>query len=203
MPYDPNVPTGLLNLDVDYRNLQQNFSAINVTYGVDHVPLTNGTGVPPAGINGMHTVVHLVEQMADPTPAATSSGELYSKKSQTGTDIQLFYESFTGVVQQISGNRRQTNGNAWVGGILVMWGFEPRTTSGIGTVSFAGLGQPNFPNNIWNVQATGVFNGGTPIGFSTAIIDQDPLTFLTTGFRYNFVSSNGSPSGFFWVAIGN
>lgn len=46
--YQPGIPTGTVNLDQDYQNLQNNFQQINTTYAVDHIPLTQATN------NGFH-----------------------------------------------------------------------------------------------------------------------------------------------------
>lgn len=50
--YNPGVPTGTVNLDVDYQSLQNNFSQLDTTYGVDHYKFSNRTGK-----NGFHNSV--------------------------------------------------------------------------------------------------------------------------------------------------
>lgn len=67
--YQPNVPTGTVDLDVDYQNLQGNFQQLDTQFGVDHVPFSNTSGTPPAGINGYHRFVHL-----NPFSTTTSAG---------------------------------------------------------------------------------------------------------------------------------
>ena len=48
--YQPGIPTGLVDLDIDYTNIQGNFTVLNTSFGVDHLPFTNTT--PQAGYHG-------------------------------------------------------------------------------------------------------------------------------------------------------
>ena len=41
--YQPNIPTGLVNLDTDYANIQGNFQQLDTTFGVDHYTYSNAT----------------------------------------------------------------------------------------------------------------------------------------------------------------
>ncbi len=50
--YQPGIPTGLVNLDVDYQNIQDNFQQLDTTYGVDHYPYSD-----PNPTNGFHNKV--------------------------------------------------------------------------------------------------------------------------------------------------
>lgn len=86
--YNPNVPTGLINLDNDYLNLQKNFQQINTTYAVDHIPLTNNTGVPPGGVNGTHNQVTnpIIIGSAHPTTSATVC-KLYAMQDNASLPI--------------------------------------------------------------------------------------------------------------------
>ncbi len=53
--YQPGIPTGIVPLDEDYKNLQDNFTVLDTVYKKDHVALTD------TSLNaGHHTVVHLV-----------------------------------------------------------------------------------------------------------------------------------------------
>jgi len=72
--YQPNIPTGAVNLDVDYQNLRGNFQSLDATYLIDHVALTN----TDVNIQGFHKVVHLTKSSGDPTTSSTS-GILYTK----------------------------------------------------------------------------------------------------------------------------
>src|SRR5258706_8887704 len=106
--YQPGIPTGTVNLDVDYQNLQDNFQQLDTTFGVDHIKFSQGTN------NGFHTVVHLVNQTIDPV-ASTAAGQIYSKLATVppGGDSQLFFETPLGGIQQISGNKALANGYGW------------------------------------------------------------------------------------------
>ena len=59
--YQPSIPTGLVDLDQDYQNIQNNFQQLDTTFGVDHTTFSNNTAQ-----NGYHTVVHLIPQSGNP-----------------------------------------------------------------------------------------------------------------------------------------
>lgn len=65
--YLPGIPTGTVNLDEDYLNLQHNFTQLNVTYGTDHYAYDDQTAN-----NGFHNTVTtpLIVGAAHPATAA-------------------------------------------------------------------------------------------------------------------------------------
>lgn len=93
--YQPGIPTGFVNLDQDYQNIQNNFTQLDTTYKVDHVPLTQPTN------NGFHLKASLVEQIVDPIPpvgvdtlytkvfGSPMAGELFYVRGGAGTPIQM------------------------------------------------------------------------------------------------------------------
>ena len=64
--YQPTIPTGLVNLDVDYKNIQNNFQQLDTTYGVDHIKYSQPTN------NGFHNQVTMA-QITTNTDAVTTS----------------------------------------------------------------------------------------------------------------------------------
>jgi hypothetical protein len=50
--YQPGIPTGLVNLDVDYQNIQDNFQQLDTTFAVDHYAYSD-----PSSSNGFHNKV--------------------------------------------------------------------------------------------------------------------------------------------------
>jgi len=209
--FNPSVPTGFVNLDEDYKNLQLNFQQINNTYAVDHVALTNNSGLPPTpgGINGMHTVVHLNTQTVDPA-VNTSAGQFYNKVSTIPpTFDQLFYltNAIGAQPAQISGSKALTNGYGWMSGILFQWGFQPVTTTSSSRTLFV-TSNADFPTSLLTVFANPVYNSAvsTPSNsFADIFIDQNPAgmnAFNKSGFSWRFCTNSLSVTGFFWVAIG-
>ena len=108
--YQPNIPTGTVDLDIDYANLQGNFQQLDTQFGVDHIPFSNSSGTPPTGINGYHQYVHFNPFSTTTTnppnnypvvpgtnaPSATAGfGQLFSTQSNDGinTDEILWYLS--------------------------------------------------------------------------------------------------------------
>lgn len=203
--YNPNVPTGLIKLKIDYKNVQNNFVQINDTYGIDHVPLTDNSGTFPSGLNGAHKIVHLVPQSGTPT-AYTSVGELYSKSiNSIQTDIALFYQTGAGREIQMTMNVVPSptyNGYSFLpGGLLYQWGFTLVSTSTSSVQSFPIA----FPNATISIVATLFYSGSVPSGRATVCIKTDH-TSATSKTQFNwttFLDGNSGYTGFQWFAIGN
>ncbi len=70
--YQPGIPTGTVNLDVDYLNLQGNFQQANIVYGQDHYPFDNAT--PNQGFHNLVTTPPVVNNPPDALPPATPVG---------------------------------------------------------------------------------------------------------------------------------
>jgi hypothetical protein len=155
MAYQPNVPTGTVPLNQDYANLQGNFSSLDSQWKVDHVPLTNTSGVPPAGDNGYHTFVHFVPfstpSSVPPStqpvvpgvsgPSATPGfGQLFGVTVADGqnTDSSLYYLSSGGRLTQLTRNIQPlaaSPGYTFLpGGLIFQWGVT--VSSGTGNISF-------------------------------------------------------------------
>lgn len=69
--YQPNIPSGTVNLDVDYQNVQGNFQQLNIVYGTDHYPFDNAT--PNQGFHNMVTTPAVVNSPPDGLPPATTT----------------------------------------------------------------------------------------------------------------------------------
>ena len=94
--YLPGIPTGTVQLDQDYLNLQHNFTQLDTTYGVDHYKFSDGTPN-----NGFHDKVTtpIIVGAAHPLPPAdhplfygmqdtANVGVIqYSRQSQTGSPL--------------------------------------------------------------------------------------------------------------------
>lgn len=91
--YQPLIPTGTVNLDVDYQNLQGNFEQANIVYGTDHYPLDNAV----VGQQGFHKKVTM-PVITDPVTTA-AQGIAYTKDSATlpgRTDLYYAYQTDVG-----------------------------------------------------------------------------------------------------------
>ena len=145
--YDPNVPTGIVPLNQDYKNLQGNFSKADTSFGTDHVAFSINTNR-----NGYHKVIHLVPFSttgSNPpnnypvTPPATINtiGQLFGAGTNDGinTDIALMYLSGNGNLIQMTRNFVPTsaqNGATFLpGGLILQWGLTA-TVGGTYTVTF-------------------------------------------------------------------
>lgn len=204
--YNPNIPTGLIKLKIDYKNLQNNFKQLNDTYGVDHIPLTDNSGLFPSGLNGVHKIVHLVPQSGTPT-AFTSVGEIYTKSiNSVQTDIALFYQTGAGREIQMTMNvvpSATYNGYSFLpGGLLYQWGFV--VIAGSGTSSGVTNFPIAFPNNVISTVATPYYKGSAPNSGSSIGIKTDHTSGTSkTNFAWTVSTSSGAYDGFQWFSIGN
>lgn len=90
--YTPNIPQPSDIPAQSQDQILQNFQTINTFYGVNHVPLTNGTAAADAGI---HTFVNMKPQTSDPSTA--QGGAVYTK-----TDGNLYFKSLSGSVTNLT-----------------------------------------------------------------------------------------------------
>lgn len=212
--YNPLVPTGTIPLNLDYKNLQRNFNQIDITYGVDHVPMTDTTNK-----NGYHKTIHSVPfSTAGIAPANATNQPVTSPTSVVGvseiftaiindgitTASALYFQTDTGLLSQLTRNFQpsaNTNGFTYLpGGIILQWG-KKATSTGNQHVTFA-TSNMAFPNNCWCVVAVPFYNGSSTSSASQAVyIAED--TILKTRFDYVLNASSSSIKGIFWIALGN
>lgn len=69
--YQPGIPTGTVDLDIDYLNLQGNFTQANIVYGTDHYPFDNAT--PNQGFHNVVTTPPVVNSPPDGLPPVTTT----------------------------------------------------------------------------------------------------------------------------------
>jgi hypothetical protein len=144
--YQPNVPTGLVDLDVDYAALQGNFQAANTSFGVDHVAFDNTTAQ-----NGYHEDIHFNPESTTATnapnnyvagtqypqgiPATVAGiGQLFSSSvnDAINTDTGLYW--LTGGGRQIALTRNlvpilAADGVTFLpGGLILQWGTGTSST---------------------------------------------------------------------------
>jgi|SRR5579864_1653401 len=186
--YQPLIPTGFVDLDQDYQNIQGNFQQLDTTFGVDHTTFSNNTAQ-----NGYHTVVHLIPQSGTP-PTTASAGQLFTKVASIppGGDKQLFYQTPNGGVEQISGNSGLANGYGWFSGVLIQWGTSTQSTGGSTSFPVA------FPSTCFGVNCN-IFENNSNRHFISV------MTKSSTAFTVSSRDSSGNDESntFFWIAIGN
>lgn len=206
--YTTNIPDENNNPSTDQPNMKVNTNSINSIIGVDHYSFGTGN-------DGYHNAAHFVAR-SDPA-VVPSTNILYSKSYTPDTtggtaDIQLFSETAGGTIAQLTGllttNTATSDGWAWVGGILIQWGFVSVTVaSQSGTVTFKDRipGAIPFPNSIFSVNATLFVDDG----LSSALLQTSSIAVSAankTRFKYKFAVPNtvvSSSNGFYWTAIGN
>ena len=207
--FNPNVPTGLVNLDQDYKNLQLNFNQINNTYATDHVALTEASGLIPAGSGGAHKVVHMTSfstLASNPpnnqpvaSPAAVGlMGELFIAQINDGinSDEALYYKSGGGRLTQFTRNFQpsiSTSGYTFLpGGLILQYGSALTLAGGNTPVTF----NASAPfTNIFTVNVTRNQNSVSTTVCGVASV-------IPTGFTFTD-SSGAVGSTFYWIALGN
>lgn len=212
--YQANIPTGIIPLDQDYLNLQGNFQQLNIAYGVDHVPFTDTSGIPPAGITGMHTAIHLVpvstvaSNMPNNQPingytAVSGYGQLFDAQINDGinTDEALFYLSGGNRLIQLTRNFVPTalsNGATFLpGGLILNWGAIPIASNPTPTiVTFT---QPYTADlNVFSITVTRISSDT-----SSTANDIRVVTGSVNKTQFSVIqSSSSSSSSMYWMALG-
>lgn len=194
-----SIPTFVQGYPPDNTSLGQTRSTIRnnidgtfLTVAVDHV---NNNGQPGSNPAGYHTIIHQVTQSTVSTVTGVNQifsgvpGTLVVNGVTTGSvpangDTQLYSLTGAGVLSQLTGSNASANGYAWIGGVLLQWGFNTAATP----VSFPIA----FPNACFNVQITS-FATGT----------QFDVTGTLGKTSFSFSPAIPALSGFYWTAIGN
>jgi len=200
--YTPGYPPDGSSLGQTKSTLRNNLDGTFDTIGIDHV---NNNGQPGSQPAGYHTVVHQVSQTSVSTvsgynqifsgvPGTLVVNSITTAAIPSGGDTQLYSLSGAGVLSQLTGSSRTTNGYVWVGGLLFQWGFVMNPGSS-GTVSFNSP-NVNFPNNCFNVQLTLRRDGSS----SAASIYVNGLQGTSS---FNYAGDTAGSTGLFWTAIGN
>lgn len=191
--FNPLVPTGLVKLNSDYRNLQANFQQLDTSFAVNHFAFSSDVS------NGKHTFVELVNNVSIPT--ATASGEVtlygiqdpstlitdeFATPDDSGNPYQI-----TNFGTSAQWNKFGATTRGWTflpGGLIMNYGFQPIS----GSTPTTGL--QNFSRNYTNPASVnivfgGFYNGSVPTGSVTI--------------TYSLISSSGTATGFNWAASGN
>jgi hypothetical protein len=206
-PYQPNIPTGFVNLDTDYINIQQNFQQANTSFAADHIAFTDGTVN-----NGKH------KQVSFPIPLANSPGTNANEwKSYTrtvagktnefwqapnlgaaGVDIQMSVNMPTSPISPANlvsqmGNIVTGGGYTFIpGGMVLMFGVVT-SPSQLNQVTFPNNG---FPNNCFAVYAS-------PVQANLSLELQIYVYSFSQTVAKFFLTNGSSTSSFNWWAIGN
>ncbi len=209
--YQPGIPTGTVNLDVDYQNIQNNFQQLDTTFGVDHVTYSNQTAQ-----NGYHTSIHFNPVSTTTTnppnnqppvvPAAVPGyGQLFSAQINDGVNIDeaLFFLTGGNRLQQLTRNFAPVaaqNGYTFLpGGFILQWGLKSGGAESAGNVNFP----IPFPNAAYVMQGTGMWTGASdPNGAFTVGLKFNQTVGPFTSFRWVTFTNSGAYAGFWWIALG-
>ena len=205
--FQPSVPSGMVFLDQDYANIQQNFAALDTYFGANHVPFSvSALGTP----SGYHTEINMVpfstvtsngpNNQPVAAPSATPGfGQIFSAQINDGigsADEALYYLSGGGKLTQLTRNfapATTANGYTFLpGGLILQYGSSTAVkSSGSTTITFP----IPFPVAVYSVQCTVVTSDNSTIRFS--ILNNSALDkFITTQ------TSTSKFTNLYWTAIG-
>jgi|SRR5208282_526184 len=191
--FNPLVPTGLVKLNTDYKNLQANMQQLDTSMSINHFAFSNGTAS-----NGKHTFVEMVNNTAIPASTAAGEATLYSITTAGVSDIYMTPDASTNQYRLTNVNAAKFasfggSSSGWVflpGGLIMNYGASSSTSSG--TINFS-----RAFTTILSIWANPTFGGSSPNGEATVAINQS-----NSSFNFAFVSSSGAYNGFYWAAIG-
>lgn len=198
--FDPLVPTGLVRLDQDYQNLQNNMQALDNTMAINHFKFSQIVN------NGKHNFVEMPVRTVVPPGLAVNEVTLYNKAAGGASQLFMTRGVAGPEIQLTAGTNQPTalaQGQTFLpGGILLIWDFVAVTSTSQGTVTFPFSG---FPNNCFNVftSLTYPVAGSPPNGKADVSILRNGAQPPSTGFTWAFLTDSGAYSGFWYVAIGN
>lgn len=199
--YQPNIPTGNVELDIDYLNIQGNFQQLDTTFGVDHVTYSN---VTPQ--NGYHTSIHLNpistvatnppnNQPVVPPATVAGIGQLFSSQINDGNtvDTALYFLTGNGLLSQLTANIQPLsaqNGYTYLpGGIIMQWGISA-VVANLNTINFT----IPFNTAAYNISITPFSTAGTPTGrIYNRVLQPTFFRVFVTNSDVTFV---------YWTAIG-
>jgi hypothetical protein len=226
--YQPNVPTGLVFLDQDYANIQQNFSSLDTYFGVDHTPYSTGTLTDP---NGYHQSIHMVpvsttttnapnNQPVNGYTAITGFGQLFTAQINDGLggpDEALYYLSGGGKLSQLTRNVQSGlfvnnyvasgGGNAgmdYSAGVTYLPGGLLMQYGRYDPSSLPNGGTIKFPfksAGIYNIQITPISSSSSSTPSNCSISYKNGST-TADQFEWKVNGSNSDYRGFFWMTIG-
>lgn len=214
--FSPGIPTGLVFLDQDYKNIQNNMQQLDNSMTVNHTAFSVNTSSNPAGYHKNINMIPVSSTTTNPPDnqpingytATVGFGQILSAGINDGinTDEALYW--LTGGNRLIQMTRNfvpvaATNGYTFLpGGLMVIWGTIAPNSSTTNTVKFTGsggLGLIQFPNNIFNIQVTRQRPTGDPGSSYEYYVDNSTVT--TNGF--NIINRDGHSYGYYWQAWGN
>jgi hypothetical protein len=206
--FNPLVPSGLIKLSTDYKNVQNNFQQLDTSFGVNHFLFSNGTSN-----NGKHTFIELVNNVSIPTTAA-GEATLYSIQNGSSlvTDIYMTPDAstnqyrftnfnaatFAAFAKVITGINTIAGWTFIPGGLIVNYGFVAAVLSSTksGTVTLA---RPHA--NCFGIWAQPTYTGTAASG--GAAIGVDLPNGALTAFNWVAFTNSSQYDGFVYITLGN
>jgi hypothetical protein len=223
--YQPGIPTGTVNLDVDYLNIQNNFTQLDTSFGIDHLPFSNQTAQ-----NGYHKSIHfnpVSTTVTNPpnnqpvvTPTATPGfGQAFSSQINDGINTDQAFYFLTGGNRLIQLTRNfvptnsQNGATCLPGGLILNWGVYNASGGNFssGSTTNASSGESSivltqaFPNKLYFVGGNLTYTqANLPSGTGTLNIRASQLnTGPISTLSWQVYCNTNNYLGFVWWALGN
>ncbi len=230
--YQPNIPTGIVNLSEDYQNIQGNFEQANIVFNVDHVPFSDVTAQ-----KGYHTSIHFNPISTTTTnppnnvpitqPATVAGyGQAFSVELNDGydTDNAFFWKTGDGKLMQLTANLLPvvggfsgysflpgpgpfTTGQGSSGTVMIQWGFVTGTHGSDNHFDGGDTGTVTFSPAFAN-KCISIWTQLEHTGSGSGTRPTNPGTvsvqdnYTKTSFSWVVATSSSSYTGFLWIAIG-
>ncbi len=211
--YQPGIPTGTVNLDVDYKALQANFTALDTIFNVDHVTYSNTTAqkgyhkdihfnpISTTVTNGPNNYVTATQYPQGIPATVTGIGQLFSSSVTDGvnTDTGLYW--LTGGGRQIALTRNfapviaATGYTFLPGGLIMQWGSIATPASGAPVAGNLVTFPLTFPNNVFSITL-----GPSRANTTNEALTVNSTTVTTAGF--NVITGSNNYARVYWQAIG-
>jgi len=188
--YQPTIPQPTDKLNASQKDIQDNFTVLDASFGVDHTAYSVSSNV------GFHKKITIQDSLlADPNQVAPISS-FYTK----GTPSQLFFQNgaLASDVVQLTGSLPNETGNDGFGGgytlFFLPWAlklFMGSTVAASGSTNYTLSGTTGFGSLIYTSQCT-PFGGGFV-----------SLTFSPSGGTKNFNITRSASIPTRWMVITN
>jgi hypothetical protein len=205
-----------VNLDVDYQNIQDNFSQLDICFNVDHVPFSNTTAQ-----TGYHKSIHFNPESTTAIPAYAPNnyvtatqypqgvpptvagiGQLFSAEvnDAISVDTGLYWKTGNGLQVAMTRNFTPTiaaTGFTFLpGGLIMQWGSISSPIPSGGPVAGNQVTFPlTFPNAVFSIT----------LGPVRANTTNEVLTINSVGItlaKFNVLTGSNNYARVYWQAIG-
>jgi hypothetical protein len=169
--YDPLVPTGFVDLDTDYANLQNNFQQLDDIFGIDHVKYSVITNT------GFHNKVTTPDQVT--APVTVTNPVFYALQINTAVGLLQFSRGANNAVPT-----PLTHLNSSVSGITISQAATVSvldlTGVSLAIIKAFAVGVSTVGSQLFTNESV-IYWNGTSFNISTYVSASIPLQWISVG----------------------